>query len=114
MTIVSSTLNRLSPTVASSFIPLLTFPLTLSTVLKAIGFCVISIFSIALILSERETSHFGAQALKGRARGFDNLYFCKESFIAFSLMAWASAGGVVFATLQPLGHSFGGFREHVT
>ena len=71
-------LHQLSPTVASSLIPLLTLAPTFLTVLKAIEFYLISIFSLALGLPEKETSHFGARVLKGKAPGFDNLYFCKE------------------------------------
>ena len=71
-------LHRFSPTVASSFTPLLMLAPTFITVLKVIEFCLISIFSLALVLPEKETSHFGARVLKGKAPGFDNLYFCKE------------------------------------
>jgi hypothetical protein len=70
-------LHHLSPTVASSFTPLL----TLAPTLKVIELCLISIFGFALVLLEKETSHFGARVLKGRAPGFDNLYFCKELIV---------------------------------
>lgn len=82
MTIVSSMLHQLSHIVASSFIPLLMSAPTFITVLKAIGFCLLSIFSLALVLAEKVTFHFGAGVLKGIAPGFDNLYFCKELIVA--------------------------------
>jgi hypothetical protein len=81
MTIVSSMLHQLSRAVASSFIPLLTFAPTFISVLKVIELCLISIFGLALVLAEKETSHFGARVLKGEAAGFDNLHFCKELIV---------------------------------
>jgi len=81
VTILASMLHELSPTVASSFIPLLTFVQTFITVGKVIEFFLISIFSLALVLPKKETSPFGARVLKGRAPGFDNLYFRKESIV---------------------------------
>ena len=72
-------LHQLSRAVASSFIPLLTFAPTFISVLKVIELCLI--FGLALVLAEKETSHFGARVLKGETPGFDNLHFCKELIV---------------------------------
>jgi hypothetical protein len=78
MTTVFSMLHQLSRAVASSFIPLRMLAPTFISVLKVIELCLNSVFGLALVLAEKETFHFGARVLNGKAPGFDNLYFCKE------------------------------------
>jgi hypothetical protein len=111
MTIVSSTLNQqLSTTVASFFIPLLTFAPTFFTGLKVIGFYLIFILGLALLLPNREGSRFGARVLKGKISQFDNLYhLSKQSLAAVPLNLLCEAGWRRFVTCQPFGHFFGGF-----
>jgi hypothetical protein len=111
MTIVPSRLHQLSPAVASSFIPLLTFAPTFISVLQLIELCLISICGLALVLAEKETSHFGARVRKGKAPGFDNLYFCKE-LIAVPSNGSGEGKRRRFSGPRPFGHSFGGFPEH--
>jgi hypothetical protein len=110
MTIVSSTLNQLSPTFASFFIPLLTFAPTFFTGLKVIGFYLIFILGLALLLPNRQGSRFGALVLKGKISQFENLYhLSKQSLVAVPLNRLCEAGWRPFVTCQPFGHFFGGF-----
>jgi hypothetical protein len=110
MTMVSSTLNQLSPTLASSFVPLLTFASTFFAALQVIGLCAFSIFGLTLIVAEIRRPVLELGFLKGKSGDLIVFTSAKNRYFLFPRMDQARAS--VFPTLQLFAHIFGGFRKH--
>ena len=93
MTSTSITPTQLISAAGLFFILGLTFGPTFGTVLRDVGFYLISILRLALLLPNRKGSRFGARVLKGNMSQFDNLCVCKKSLVPVPF-EWVMSGRV--------------------